>query len=115
MKSNLMKWSIKFLKKPILMAMGSQIFRNGRQLQLIREIFYKKKNFKGHLNSLIRYCYFSYNLKQDGSGSISANEIKIILGGGKKFGNDKIWDEIIKEVDVNGDGEISYEEFKLMM
>jgi len=37
------------------------------------------------------------------------------LGGGKKFASTKIWDDIIKEVDVNGDGEISYDEFKLMM
>jgi Ca2+-binding EF-hand superfamily protein len=37
------------------------------------------------------------------------------LGGGKLTGNDEIWDQIIKEVDVNQDGEISYEEFKLMM
>lgn len=41
--------------------------------------------------------------------------MKVILGGGKKIGNEKIWDDIIKEVDVNGDGEVSYEEFKLMM
>lgn len=34
---------------------------------------------------------------------------------GKKFGNESIWDEIIKEVDINGDGEISFEEFKVMM
>ncbi len=38
-----------------------------------------------------------------------------MLGVGKKFGNDEIWNDIIKEVDVNGDGEVSYEEFKLMM
>ena len=61
--------------------------------------------------------YYFCNLfsLQDGSGAISAQEIKAILGGGKKFGNDKIWDEIIKEVDVDGDGVISFEEFKLMM
>ena len=34
---------------------------------------------------------------------------------GKKFGNEHIWEDIIKEVDKNGDGEISYEEFKEMM
>jgi Ca2+-binding EF-hand superfamily protein len=38
-----------------------------------------------------------------------------VLGVGKKFGNENIWNDIIKEVDVNGDGEISYEEFKVMM
>jgi Ca2+-binding EF-hand superfamily protein len=29
--------------------------------------------------------------------------------------NENIFDEIIKEVDVNGDGVISFEEFKQMM
>ena len=56
-----------------------------------------------------------YFLMQDGSGSISASEVKALLGGGKKFTNEKIWDDIIKEVDVNGDGEISFEEFRTMM
>jgi Ca2+-binding EF-hand superfamily protein len=38
-----------------------------------------------------------------------------VLGVGRRFGNESIFDDIIKEVDVNGDGEISYEEFKVMM
>lgn len=50
-----------------------------------------------------------FNL-QDGSGSISPEEIKAVLGG-----QDKHIDQIIKEVDVNGDGEISFEEFSEMM
>ena len=29
--------------------------------------------------------------------------------------NENIFDEIVKEVDVNGDGVISFEEFKQMM
>jgi len=37
------------------------------------------------------------------------------LGVGKKFGSEKIWDDIINEVDANGDGEISYDEFRVMM
>lgn len=52
---------------------------------------------------------------KDGSGSISAKEIKEILGQGKKFGNENIWNDIIKEVDTDGNGEISFEEFKAMM
>ena len=52
---------------------------------------------------------------QDGSGAISANEIKEILGVGRKFGNENIWSDIIKEVDTDGNGEISFEEFKIMM
>ena len=57
----------------------------------------------------------AFNLfDKDGGGSISADEIKEVLGIGKKF-DEKVWDEIIKEVDVNGDGEISFKEFKTMM
>jgi Ca2+-binding EF-hand superfamily protein len=52
---------------------------------------------------------------RDGSGEITASEIKAILGSGKKLANEAIFDEIIKEVDVNGDGVISFEEFKQMM
>lgn len=52
---------------------------------------------------------------QDGSGSISAKEIKEVLGGGRKFGSEHIWEEIIKEVDTDGNGEISFDEFKVMM
>ncbi len=36
-------------------------------------------------------------------------------GGGKIFGNEDIWKEIVTEIDKNGDGEISYDEFKKMM
>jgi Ca2+-binding EF-hand superfamily protein len=38
-----------------------------------------------------------------------------VLGVGKKVGDEKIWDNIIKEVDVDGNGEISFDEFKMMM
>jgi calcium-dependent protein kinase len=51
---------------------------------------------------------------KDGSGSISANEIRDVLGVGKNI-DEKVWNEIITEVDGNGDGEISFEEFKTMM
>ena len=51
---------------------------------------------------------------KNGDGNIEAKEIKEVLGGvGVK--DEKIWDNIIKEVDENGDGVISYEEFKKMM
>jgi len=50
----------------------------------------------------------------DGGGTISSSEIKEVLGIGKNF-DERIWDEIIQEVDIDGDGEISYVEFKSMM
>lgn len=57
----------------------------------------------------------AFNLfDRDGGGSISANEIKEVLGVGKQI-DEKVWNEIIKEVDANGDGEISFLEFKIMM
>ena len=49
---------------------------------------------------------------KDGNGTISADEIKSVLG---KAVNEKILDDMIKEVDMNNDGEISLIEFKEMM
>jgi len=52
---------------------------------------------------------------KDDSGSISATEIKEALGmTGDNTMNDKI-QEIMNQVDDNGDGEISFDEFKDMM
>jgi len=51
----------------------------------------------------------------DGSGLISAEEIREVLGlTDNEQMNEKI-KEIIKQVDENGDGEISIDEFKEMM
>jgi calcium-dependent protein kinase len=49
-------------------------------------------------------------LDKDNSGSISVEEICNVFGG-----NSMTWKDIINEVDINGDGEIDFEEFKLMM
>jgi Ca2+-binding EF-hand superfamily protein len=51
---------------------------------------------------------------KDGGGSISIEEIKQVLSYGQKLDDDVIA-QIIKQVDENGDGEISYEEFAQMM
>ena len=51
---------------------------------------------------------------KDGSGSISANEIKDVLGNALG-GDQKLLDQIVSEVDDNGDKEISLKEFKEMM
>lgn len=51
---------------------------------------------------------------KDGSGKISVAEIKEIFGGAGRV-TDKVWQDLVKEVDKNGDGEISYLEFKKMM
>ncbi len=45
----------------------------------------------------------------DGSGKISKEEVKKIIGEKKK--NEAYWDSLIQEVDINGDHEIDYAEF----
>ncbi|OMJ80209.1 hypothetical protein SteCoe_19570 [Stentor coeruleus] len=50
----------------------------------------------------------------DGSGKISAKELKQVLGS-KLRARDKIWKKLIMEVDENGDGELDIDEFKSMM
>ena len=57
-------------------------------------------------------CFEYYD--KDGSGSISVEEIKGVLGVGKNISK-KVWDQVVLEVDENGDGEVSFEEFKIMM
>jgi calcium-dependent protein kinase len=50
----------------------------------------------------------------DQNGTISADELKAILGRYHNY-DDSIWEEIIKEVDTNGDGVIDLKEFTEMM
>jgi calcium-dependent protein kinase len=57
----------------------------------------------------------AFNLfDKDESGSISADEIKAILCGGKNI-DEEVWNQVISEVDGDGNGEIDFEEFSIMM
>jgi Ca2+-binding EF-hand superfamily protein len=50
------------------------------------------------------------------SGSISSEEVKKILGGkGLSDVDESEWERIVEEVDVDGDGVISYDEFRLII
>ncbi len=51
---------------------------------------------------------------KDGSGFISSDEIKQVLGFGKSLPEEEV-NKIIAEIDENQDGEISFEEFAKMM
>ena len=51
---------------------------------------------------------------KDNSGSVTADELKEALGVGKNI-TEAVWQQVIAEVDINGDGQIDFEEFKLMM
>ena len=51
---------------------------------------------------------------KDGSGKISIQEVKEILGGDQQV-SDTAWERIMREVDANSDGEIDLKEFISMM
>ena len=56
-------------------------------------------------------------LDLDGNGRISKDELKTVLGKDQDMSkkDDSYWENMIKEVDKNGDGEIDYSEFIDMM
>lgn len=57
---------------------------------------------------------FAFNtFDRDGSGTISSDEIRAIMGGSSE--DDSLWQQVINEVDLNGDGVIELSEFKEMM
>jgi len=51
---------------------------------------------------------------KDGGGSITPDELKSFLGISSRF-SDKVWIEIISQIDHGNDNEITLEEFKKMM
>jgi Ca2+-binding EF-hand superfamily protein len=51
---------------------------------------------------------------KDGGGSISTDEIKQVLSFGQNL-EESVVNDITKQVDANGDGEISFDEFAEMM
>ncbi|KAL4472084.1 hypothetical protein ABPG72_001082 [Tetrahymena utriculariae] len=56
-------------------------------------------------------------LDLDDNGKISKSELKSVLCKDEKYQNipESYWDQMIQEVDKNGDGEIDYSEFREMM
>ena len=52
---------------------------------------------------------------KDGSGSITPDEIKKVLFSAENKIPNSVIESVIKQVDANGDGQISFEEFTQMM
>ena len=52
---------------------------------------------------------------RDKSGGISQNELKFILGEYNVNAKEHLWKKKIRQIDLNQDGQISYEEFHKMM
>ena len=52
---------------------------------------------------------------QDGDGSISKEEMKqVMMNLGEKLTDEEL-DEMIREADIDGDGQVDYNEFVIMM
>jgi calmodulin len=51
----------------------------------------------------------------DGNGSIDRDELRKVMSSLNESLTEEELDAMIKEADINGDGEISFEEFKAMM
>lgn len=60
----------------------------------------------------IKACFRIFD--KDGSGKISTSELKQMFQGGNIV-DEKVWTDLIKEVDQNGDGEIELSEFKAIL
>jgi Ca2+-binding EF-hand superfamily protein len=60
----------------------------------------------------IQNCFQLFD--KDKSGQISKSELKSMLGGGDNI-TEEVWQQLIKEVDGNGDGEIGFNEFREML
>ena len=52
---------------------------------------------------------------KDDSGKISPDELKMVMGQGADNIDDNVWMQIVNEIDLNHDGEISFYEFDKMM
>ena len=60
----------------------------------------------------IKACFRIFD--KDGSGKISTSELKQMFQG-KNIVDEKVWVDLIREVDQNGDGEIELTEFKSIL
>jgi len=60
----------------------------------------------------LRFAFKMFD--KDKNGTISRQELKNLFETSEKK-EDALWNEIFEEVDINGDGEITYDEFKIAM
>ena len=62
----------------------------------------------------LKAAFDMFDRNQD--GTISFEEVREILGGGQaNEGTDDVYKQMIQEMDIDGDGQISFEEFEKVM
>lgn len=69
-----------------------------------------KKNLLSETNLTYAFKLFD----KDGSGGITPNELKALLGITSKY-SDKVWNEVINQIEHNKENEVTYKEFQNMM
>ena len=52
---------------------------------------------------------------KDGNGMIDSNEMREVVGKKLDSKYSEFWDNLLKEVDINGDGKIDFFEFKKLL
>jgi calcium-dependent protein kinase len=54
-------------------------------------------------------------IDDDGSGTITSHEIRDVICAGNQNIDPVLWDQMVMEVDLDGNGEIDFDEFKVVM
>ena len=95
---------------PEFLTMMARKMKDTDSEEEIREAF----RFENSLGSPWIYHYFSV-FDKDGNGYISAAELRHVMTNlGEKLTDEEV-DEMIREADIDGDGQVNYEEFVAMM
>ena len=74
------------------------------KLEIVFKMF-DKVQYLEFLDFIVKVYYFFI---QDGSGSISVEELNQVFSNGELEVTKEVWTELVKEVDENGDGEVFY-------
>lgn len=78
-------------------------------LQLAERIYFQKRSWKLFSKCLTKYKKSIKNIyinNEDGSGSITTDELNTMFSNGQLKVSDNVWKKLVSEVDKNGDGKV---------
>ena len=98
---------------PEFLTMMARKMKDTDSEEEIREAF--RYNWDNHIVSLNFIVFYFSVFDKDGNGYISAAELRHVMTNlGEKLTDEEV-DEMIREADIDGDGQVNYEEFVTMM